>query len=358
MLRPPWRGRVVFILSLKIRRGCGIFPVMTGKQKKRLAIIVVVIIAALGGSYAALMAIQVDHYVYGAGYVTTPNRSKVLSVEKGPIKRVLADDGQRVNAGQVLLELEDSDLLASVDQYKAEVNLAKAELEKEISLNAEAVKKHDDALALALVMMQNAQNEFERAEKSKDAMSAEAVEKKKLEFDVARARYDTEKNFSRESMGKAIEVLKRKEEMAQQQLDAANATLARRKITSPIAGVLSMSILAVGEIVDPSRAVGEVFDDSSFIIRVKVLERSVHRVKPGQPASAEISAYPHRLFGYFTGKVQTISQIVTPQSTGEGHVIAEIVLDKSDKPFKPGMSGDVRILVGRTSLFNRIVNIE
>jgi len=333
---------------------------MTVKQKRRIAIIAVLIIAALTGTFFAMRAIRVDDYVYGAGYITTPNRSKVLSAEKGPVKRLLAEDGARVKAGDVLLELDDSDLLAQVDQFKAEVKLAEAELERQRSVNADALKRHEDALNLAKVVMENAQRDYERDRKLAEtgAVSAGDVEKKKHELDLTTARHESERSFSPDALEKEIVVLQRKVELARQQLDQANAALARRKVASPIDGVLNLSILAVGEIVDPSRPLGEVFDDSSFIIRVKVSERNFHKVKVGQPASASISAYPHRIFGYFPGKVQSLSQVVTPQTSSEGHLITEIIMDSCKQPLKPGMAAEVRILVGRTSLFEKIVNIE
>jgi len=333
---------------------------MTVKQKRRIAIIVVLIMAALTGTFFAMRVIRVDDYVYGAGYITTPNRSKVLSVEKGPVKRLLAEDGDRVKAGDVLLELDDSDLLAQVDQFKAEVRLAEAELEKQRSVNTETLKRHEDALNLAKVVMENAQRDYERDRKlaQTGAVSAGDVEKKKHELNLATARYESERSFSPDALEKGIVVLERRVELARQQLDQVNAALARRKVASPIDGVLNMSILAVGEIVDPSRALGEVFDDSSFIIRVKVSERNLHKVKAGQPASASISAYPHRIFGYFPGKVQAVSQVVTPQTSSEGHLITEIIMENCEQPLKPGMAAEVRILAGKTSLFEKIVNIE
>ena len=333
---------------------------MTGKQKKRLAIIFVAIIAALTGTFFALWLIQVEDYVYGAGIITTPNRSKVLAAEQGTVKRILAEDGQRVKAGQVLVELEDSDLLGKIDEYQAQVNLAEAELDRQRALNVEAVKNHEDALNLAKVVMANVQTEYERDRKLSEtgAVSAGDVGKKKHELDLAKARYESENTFSRDAMEKEIIVLQRKVKVASQQLEQANQVLAKRKVASPISGVLSMYVLAVGETVEPSRALGEVFDDASFIIRMKVSERNIHKVKVGQPASAAISAYPHRLFDYFPGKVQDVSQVVTPQSTGEGHVITEIVLGTCSQPLKPGMTADVRIRVGRTTLFNKLISIN
>ena len=333
---------------------------MTGKQKKRLAIIFVVIIAALTGSFFALWLIQVEDYVYGAGCITTPNRSKVLPAEQGIVKRILAEDGQRVKAGQVLVELEDSDLLGKIDQYEHEVKLSEAELDRQRALNADTIKKHEDALGLTKVVMENAQKEYDRDRKLSEtgAVSAGDVDKKKNELDLAKARYQSENSFSRDALEKEIVVLQRKVELARQQLEQANQMLVKRKITSPIGGVLTMYVLAVGETVEPNRPLGEVFDDASFIIRVKVSERNLHKVKAGQPASAAISAYPHRLFDYFPGKVQGVSQVVTPQSTGEGFLITEIVLGKCAQPLKPGMAADVRIRVGRTSLFDKIVSIN
>ncbi len=336
---------------------------MTRRQKKRLAIMFFIVVAVLGGSYFALSAIEVNDYVYGSGYFTTPVRSEVRPTEKHPIKNILVEDGARVEKKQVLIDLEDRDLLSSIEECRVEVRLTEAQLARQEALNKNAEQKHKEALRLARLLLDNAQQEFNRAEKllNKDAISPEEIDRKKFRFDVARERFQAEENFSPEVMQKDILVLQRKVELARQRLHKVIGELEARRITSPISGVLSLNTLAVGEVVDPARVLGEVFDDSAFEIKVKVGERYLHKVEAGQEASASVAAYPHELFGYFPGTVAGISQIVTPLKAGEGYFIVKVepaATEDADVSFKPGLSADVRILVGRTSLLNKLLFIN
>jgi len=335
---------------------------MTRKQKKRLAIIFVLLVGAAAAFYGVLNAVEVNAYVYGTGLITTPLRSLVLSPETRPIKEIVVEDGQRVEKGEVIIGLEDADILAVIKQHETEVRLAEAELDRQLASNAESVRQHQDSLAIAEFVLESAKREHERAMEllKADSISMEEVDRRKLDFELARARCESEKNFSAEAFAKQITVLERKVELAKTQLERSRELLERRRIVSPIAGVLSLHNLAVGEIVDPGKPVAEVFDDSSFVMRVRVAERQLYRVEPGQEASAEIPAYPKRDFGYFPGKVQSIAPIGTPQSTGEGFFIVEILLDEApeDVTFRPGMLANARISVGKTSLFNKLVRLD
>jgi len=331
---------------------------MTGKAKKRLAIIFVLIVAALAGSFFALSAIKVDDYVYGTGFITTPSRSRVFPAESGPIKAILAVDGQRVKEGDVLVELEDIDQASLIERRRAEMNLAQVKVDKQIAANAEEMRKRDDALKLARVVLENARAEHERAVNLGSAMPREEAERRKLELDLASLRYEAAQNLGTDTMEKEIIELKGNVEVARKLLAEAEKALEKRKVRSPISGVLSLSILAVGELVSDSVSLGEVFDASTFVILVKVPERHVHKVRKGQAVSASIVSYPHADYGYFPAKVLGLAEIVTPQSSGEGLLLVEAELEKSKLAFKPGMSADVRILVGRTSLFHRLVSID
>lgn len=320
--------------------------------------IFVLIVAAVAGSYFALSVIKVNDYVYGTGLITTPERCRIFPADKGAIRAVLAVDGQRVKKGDVLVELEDSDQVSLIERRKAEVELAEAKVQRQQSVNTEILRKREDSLKIARVVLENARTEYERAVNLGTAMAREESERRKLDFDLAAARYEAEQNATCDSLDKEVAELQKSVEVARKLLDEAEKMLEKRKVISPIDGVLSLSLLAIGEIIDPSRTLGEVFDDSAFIVRVRVSERHLHKLARKQPASASLTSYPHDLYGYFPGHVLDTSKIVTPQSTGEGFYVVEVILDNSKAALMPGGSADVRITVGRTSLFKRLVSIN
>jgi len=338
---------------------------MTTRQKKRLAIVFVIIVGALGGTYFVLAAVEVNDYVYGSGCFGTPVHSEVRSPEKQPIKRILVQDGDTVRAGQVLIELEDADVLEAIREREADIRLIEAQVEHQRAANREAIKRHEADLAIAKLMLDNAQRDFDRAKKlaETDAISAEEMDRCKFALEKARQEFDAAKDFSTEAMEKQLLVLERRIELARQHLEQEQARLEKRRIRSPIPGVLSLRTLAVGEVIEPGRIIGEVFDNSSFVIKVKIAERHLHKVKVGQPASVKIPSYPPDIFGYFPGTVRTLPEFVTPTNTGEGYFVCRIEPDASAAKergvaFKPGMSADVRILVGRTSVLDTILSIN
>ena len=362
--RTPWRYHRSFVATRSVPKEFR-SEKMTTKQKKRYAIILVITIAAIGGTILTLALVQVNDYVYGSGYFSTLVHSEVRSPEQQPIKNILVEDGDTVAQGQVLIELEDKDVLEVIREREADIRLIEAQVEHQRADNRAAIQQHKDALAIAKLMLDNAQREFDRAMKlaETDAISAEEMDRRKFALEKAREQHNAEQNFSTEAMEKVLLVLERRVELAKQHLDQAKARLDKRRIKSPLSGALSLRTLAVGEIIEPGRIIGEVFDTSSFIIKVKISERHLHKVKVGQEASAKIASYPHDIYGYFPGTVATMPEFVTPTNTGDGYFVSRIQPEEpaaktAGVTFRPGMSADVRILAGKTSILDSILSID
>lgn len=69
---------------------------------------------------------QVIAEVQGTGTVTTKVMAKIGSKISGRVERVLVDEGDSVKAGQVIAELEDTDLERQVDRARARLEMARA----------------------------------------------------------------------------------------------------------------------------------------------------------------------------------------------------------------------------------------
>src|SRR3546814_16159939 len=96
--------------------------------------------------------------------------SQVTPLVGGPVKRVLVVNSQLVHAGDLLLELDDTDLRLAVDQVEAALGRARRQArqgrENDASLaGQEAVREADEATARAHLV--RAQADLEKAQHDK-----------------------------------------------------------------------------------------------------------------------------------------------------------------------------------------------
>lgn len=203
-----------------------------------------------------------------SGYVVARRRATVASKITGKIIEVSLEEGQRVESGQIIARLDDSNARAAWAQSEAQVKQAEA-------LVTSAQTAYRDALPI-----------FERNERQKAAAVISAQS-----FDQARAQIDAAKS----------ELL-----VAQGELDAAQAgrMIAQRNlddtiIRAPFSGIVTEKAAQAGEMVSPISAgsgftrtgIGTIVDMNSLEVEVDVSENFIGRVLPQQPVRIKLNAY-------------------------------------------------------------------
>lgn len=115
--------------------------------------------------------------------------------------------------------------------------------------------------------------------------------------------------------------------------------------------------IAVGQQVWGRDILGELVDPDDLILRLLIHESDILRVRPGQPATARLTAYPEH---EVRGRVASVTQLgqdrmdLTPvyrQSppTRQAQFLAEIHLEPHNLPAMPGMTATVVIELGEAS---------
>jgi membrane fusion protein (multidrug efflux system) len=98
-------------------------------------------------------------------------------------------------------------------------------------------------------------------------------------------------------------------ESARARLDATRARLADRVITAPFAGVLGFRQVSPGTLVTPGTTIASLDDVSVMKLDFAVPESFLAALAAGQPVTASSSAYPGR---EFSGQVTTVDSRVDP----------------------------------------------
>ncbi len=220
---------------------------------------------ATGGSGATVGTSLLD----ASGYIVARRRATVSSKITGKVMKVMLEEGQRVEAGQIIALLDDSNWRAALVQSKAQLQQAEASV-------ASAQTAFDDAKPI-----------FERSEKQKAAavISAQSFDESHAQFDVAHNNLLIAQR-GLEAAGAGVEV-------AQRNLDDT-------VIRAPFAGIVTEKAAQPGEMVSPISAgggftrtgIGTIVDMESLEVEVDVSENFINRVRPQQPVTIKLNAYP------------------------------------------------------------------
>jgi len=247
---------------------------------------------------------------------------KIGSELSGRLKTVYVEEGDIIQRGRVLAELENADYRAQVESARANVVAKQATLRKVINgarrqERAEAWSSVNEAKAV----MENARSEFRRRQQlfSAAVISREELERYAREADVAKAKYDAaveqhalvDDHAREEDQSFAEADL----QLAQGQLAEAQARHEKTFIRSPIDGTVLRKHHRSGESVsnsstapDPILTIG---DRKTLRVRADVDETDVSKVVVGQRAYITADAFGQQKFW---GHVVRVGQQLGPKN--------------------------------------------
>jgi RND family efflux transporter MFP subunit len=204
-----------------------------------------------------------------SGYVVARRAATVSSKITGKVTEVLIEEGQRVEEGQIVGRLDDTNIRAQYDQTRAEL--------------AQAEAAHEQLR----VQLTNAERDYTRKQQlfAQHYVSQAEVDNAQTTRDELKAQLNT--------AGRTVDV-------AKQGLNVAQKSLDDTVVRAPFSGVVTVKAAQTGEIVSPLSAgggftrtgIGTIVDMDSLEIEVDVNESFINRVRTDQPATAKLNAYP------------------------------------------------------------------
>ncbi len=238
-----------------------------------------------------------------SGYVV-PRRKAVVSAKiQGRLADLRVEEGSRVREGDVIARLESADLRARVQQARASILRAEADLDE-----ARRQERLSGDLAREKVVSQDA-------------------------LDAAR---------SRVRIGEAAL------EQAKADLGLAQAQFADTLIRAPFAGVVVKKMAEIGESVAPippgvnistsSGAIVALADLDTLEVEVDVAESNVARLGDAQPAEVTVEAFPDRRYR------AVLRQIIPTADRTKATVQVKVTILDRDANLKPEMTARVTFL--------------
>ena len=260
-------------------------PAKSSRKPLYLAVFVILLAVVAAGYYAGFRpgtAIEVSTAVArelqgqsaatvlnASGYVTARRQATVSSKFTGRVTEVLIEEGMRVEQGQVLARLDDSNIRASYELAEAQWVSAQRGLDETETLLDEAVLNFQRTSRLVEQALAS-QQEFDRSRALSGSLAAQ-LERKKADVEVAA-----------------------------RQLDIYRIQLEDTIIRAPFAGVIVAKNAQPGEMISPVSAgggftrtgIGTIVDMTSLEIEIDVNEAYINRVTEGQGVMATLDAYP------------------------------------------------------------------
>lgn len=292
--------------------------------------------------------------VTATGYVVPRHKIEVSSKIIGRVVALNVKRGDQVNAGDVLLRLEDTDYQARVAQAKAQVEAVEARLrELKAGSRAEEIAAAKSNAAESAANLRNAQRELDRiAHLEKAGISpTQESDRARAARDMAQARLT-----ALQSTAKLIEAGPRQEtiDAAEADLKQAQAAVALAEteleytlIRAPITGTVLEKIAEVGELVTNVNMGGTRGAKSSVLtmadlndlqVEVDVNQAELGKVHLLQPVEVRLDMNPEVAYA---GQVDEIS----PQADRQkGTVQIKVGLAKPETAMKTEVNARVTFL--------------
>jgi len=244
---------IVIIGYVLTQWGCGKTSHSKTNDKDEVAVVPVEVARVQSGDIAA--------YFTGTANLEAEEETEVVAKVGGVVKKIFVEEGDYVEAGQVLAKLDDEKLAVQLEQAKSNLNKLK--------------------------------NEYHRSQElsEKNLISDEEFQRAKYEYEHQKATYN----------------------LAKLELDYTS-------IRAPISGVVAERMIKIGNMVLMNQATFRVISLNPLIAVLHVPERQMGKLQVGHPAHLKIDALVNE---EFTGRIKGISPVVDP-TTGTVKVTVEV----------------------------------
>ena len=242
------------------------------------------------------------------GTIFPEYESKIGPKISGTIEIVYVDEGDTVQKGQPLVQLDQKNLLIAVRQGQAAVRVAEAQL-KEAEVKGENLKKEKERLANLL---------------KKNVISQQKYD-------------DIDTAYSMAVTG--MEVIRAQILSSRENLAMAEQNLSDTVIIAPFAGLIVERFINQGEFVStmPPSPLFLMMNIDKVKTEIGLPEIHIARIHLGNPVDVTVDTYPGIIF---KGTVSTINPMVDPVSRA---FMVKVEIPNKDHRLKPGMFARVKI---------------
>jgi adhesin transport system membrane fusion protein len=324
---------------------------------------------------------KIDQVVRAQGQVIANSRSQIVQAADGGIlAEMKVNEGDEVQAGQVIAVLEKERAMASFTESRGKVTalrMSVARLQSEISgkdleYGAALQKAYPELVETQMnlylqkrkalnfqlkVLKENVQlAEQELAlnlplEKYGDISKVDILRLKRT-VNEARNQYATVEN-------KYLQDASAELNKAQEDLNAQEQILADREelldhtdIIAPATGIVkSIKVTTLGGVIRQGDEILQILPtESDLIVEAKVKPSDMANIKAGLPAKVKLDAFDYAIFGSMNGKVTYVSADTLSEETKSGPMTYyRVKVSIQEKEFKGDKSAEIEVRPGMTA---------
>jgi membrane fusion protein, multidrug efflux system len=245
----------------------------------------------------------------------------------GRVISLAVDEGDLVQSGQLLVQLDDSDLQAQLQQARANLDLAKQNS------------------ILASVNVKKAREDFERSTRqfSQHIIPQEQYDHARQALEIVQAQQA---------------IARAKENSAVANISVVESHISNTQIFAPINGVIARKWVSRGDVVQPGQTIFTIYDPEDVWVEANFEETKIRNIHQKANVDILIDAYADNVFkGHvdFIGAAAASQFSLIPPNNASGNftkvtqrVPVKIVFDQSEQSsvtLRPGMSVEVKIKV-------------
>jgi HlyD family secretion protein len=268
------------------------------------------------------------------GTLAAVDEVTISSEADGKVSKLLADLGDRVKAGAVLIELDNEKQQYNYDQQKATLARALAQYGAADPQHLPPVERTPDVQKANADLVQ-AKQALDRADQ---LFARKLVPQQTL--DDANAAYQSKK-ASYDSALQNAQNLRASIQVSEANVKLADRQLRDTAIRAPFDGIVEKRMVNLGELVKMQMPVMAVVRVDPLKVVAEIPEKMAPWMSGGQAVELHVDAYPDKVF---TGKISRISPAV---NTATRAFPFEALVPNAETVLKPGTFARVHIQSGK-----------
>jgi RND family efflux transporter MFP subunit len=234
-----------------------------------------------------------DRFLTASGKIEAVNSANLSTRMMGFIDDIHVNVGDRVNQGQLLVSINNSDLQAKRAQVNAGITEAEA-------------------------AFNNAQKDYERF---KALFEEQSASQKEMDDQTAR-----------------FEMAQARLEAARQMRNEVNSQFAYVNIRAPFSGVITNKFAEKGTMANPGQPLLAIEAPGNFEVTARVPESNISKIETGTKVNVIVKSVEQEVPG-------TVAEVSTSASNTGGQYLVKVALEDTEADLKSGMYATVRFPV-------------
>ncbi|MBN2135746.1 MAG: HlyD family efflux transporter periplasmic adaptor subunit [Acidobacteria bacterium] len=271
----------------------------------------------------------------------------------GRIDAILAEEGDYVKKGQLLLQMDDRQLKIQVQRAEAALNIAEQQFKDlEAGARKEEIAAAKASVSAAEAAVKKAASDLKRAKElfNDEAASKDFLEKAELQMENSQKNLDVAwenlKLIKAGARSNVLESAKFRVNEAKRAMDEVMLLQTDSRTFSPINGIVTVRSAEPGEIIGAGTPVLTVINPADCYLKIYISEKILGNIKLGRKAKIYSDSHPDKTFEgtltFLSSEAEfTPRNIQTKDERVKLMFAAKVAIDNSDFIFKPGMPVDV-----------------